>query len=915
MVKLFLLFLLCILSLNASPQERVTIQQLNTASADSIHQQAVKARLSKDFKRSIQLDLKAEKMYGKSAVKPFLSFRSSGLGPCLANLGECYLLTGNNDKAIIYFQKLIETSKSDKFGLWVSQKYNELIGTAYFNKNDYYNSIKALMEAVQALRTIYPDGSSPKENELLGDAVSILMELYNGYAKSGNFNINAALSKEILSIASEAGDRKTVNQYTLGLAMCNLGKAFNAYTATGDTVGLKKSIEFDNYCLNALPDSATFSIRSAISCFKSISYSLLGEKDKALDCVQKADSLMKSGVNPLSKGYVANLRDIGVAYAMMERYDDALLYADKVYNLYQNRQGEDTQNSFETLKYIAHLYSEKGNIKKALEYAYKALKACSQLGGETNPEYNNTIRMLADYLDWNGYSAKAFGWVKILLVRERNELSSGFSETGQTARTHMWQNMKSDFLNLLPLIASHVMSDSVVCMAYDYSALFAKGVLLESEKSVGEIIRESNDSVADKLFNDLTKVKAQLTRAIESKDSADINHLTLQMYHQEEALSQRVSRLGDITKRLNTTWEDVQRCLNDSDIAVEFLDCETDTGTLYLALTLCKGDKAPQLHKICYENRIDSLFDVWKPLVQRLEGKRNIFFSPIGHLYRIPIENFADLDTFNVYRLSSTRELVYRNSASVVAVPCASHKSMSQPKNAILFGDLDNNKPLTYSKEEVDEIDSILISHGISCTVFTGKSGTKKRFYEMSGNAPCILHLATHGYYWSMPKARKYKQVNLSRLLDFSLDIPEEDVALTRSGIFLSDNLTGDSLFKGSDGIITAREIANMNLQGLDLVVLSACNTGRGDINDGEGVFGLQRAFKKAGAKSILMTLWKVDDHATQILMSKFYEYLHSGESKLKALRHAQSYLCKYADGIYSQWKYWAAFILLDALD
>lgn len=520
--------------------------------------------------------------------------------------------------------------------------------------------------------------------------------------------------------------------------------------------------------------------------------------------------------------------------------------------------------------------------------------------------------MLADYLDWNGYSSKAFGWVKKLLVKERDELLSGFLEAGQTTRMHLWQSMKSDFLNLLPLIATHVMSDSTVCMAYDYSALYAKGMLLESEKSVGEIIKESNDSVADKLFHDLTKVKAQLARAIESKDSADINHLTLQMYHQEELLSQRVSRLGDIAKRLKTTWQNVQRCLNDSDIAVEFLDCETDTGTLYFALTLCKGDKAPILHKICYENRIDSLFDVWKPLARRLAGKRNIFFSPIGHLYRIPIENFADLDTFNVYRLSSTRELVNRKAG---AMSCTGPKKMAQPINAILFGNLDNNKPLIYSKEEIDEIDSLLISHCISCTVYTGKSGTKQRFYEMSGNAPDILHLATHGYYWSMPKARKRKQSNWSRLLDLSLDIPEEDVALTRSGIFLLDNLTGDSLSKGANGIITAREIASMNLQGLDLVVLSACNTGRGDINDGEGVFGLQRAFKEAGTESVLMTLWKVDDHATQILMGKFYEYLLNGASKLKALRHAQSYLCKYANGIYNNWKYWAAFILLDALD
>lgn len=118
---------------------------------------------------------------------------------------------------------------------------------------------------------------------------------------------------------------------------------------------------------------------------------------------------------------------------------------------------------------------------------------------------------------------------------------------------------------------------------------------------------------------------------------------------------------------------------------------------------------------------------------------------------------------------------------------------------------------------------------------------------------------------------------------------------------------------QGDDGILTAKEIARLDLSKVDLIVLSACETGLGDIS-GEGVFGLQRGLKKAGVKSLLMSLWKVDDEATQILMSEFYKNIISGKTKVEAFKEAQVYLRSTQGGKFNNAKYWAAFILLDAL-
>ena len=145
-----------------------------------------------------------------------------------------------------------------------------------------------------------------------------------------------------------------------------------------------------------------------------------------------------------------------------------------------------------------------------------------------------------------------------------------------------------------------------------------------------------------------------------------------------------------------------------------------------------------------------------------------------------------------------------------------------------------------------------------------------------------------------------------------------EDESLIRSGLYFAGSnaflLRKDLLNYFEDGIATASEIAKLNFQDLDLVVLSACETGLGDL-EGDGVFGLQRGFKKAGANSILMSLWEVNDEATQILMTQFYKNLVSGQSKRQSLRSAQKYLREYNNGCYHEPKYWAAFILLDGIE
>lgn len=196
--------------------------------------------------------------------------------------------------------------------------------------------------------------------------------------------------------------------------------------------------------------------------------------------------------------------------------------------------------------------------------------------------------------------------------------------------------------------------------------------------------------------------------------------------------------------------------------------------------------------------------------------------------------------------------------------------------------------------------------------VLTDGLGTEESFKSLTGSSYDIIHLATHGFFWSESVADK--QDNIDFLHDeHYLTLSKEDNAMLRSGLVFSGAsifLDGGDLPKDvDDGILTASELSAINLGDVDLVVMSACDSGLGEISS-EGVFGLQRGFKLAGAKSLLMSLWKVDDHATYMLMTEFYKQYLSGKTKRQSLYLAQSILRESEE--FSSPYFWASFILLD---
>ena len=210
--------------------------------------------------------------------------------------------------------------------------------------------------------------------------------------------------------------------------------------------------------------------------------------------------------------------------------------------------------------------------------------------------------------------------------------------------------------------------------------------------------------------------------------------------------------------------------------------------------------------------------------------------------------------------------------------------------------------------KEIDFISDELSRNQIKTALFTGTNANEESIKALSGKKTNLLHLATHGFFLPIEEARK---VDYFQMIDRD-DNPTPDMSMRRSGLIMAGGnraWSGDTIPEEvDDGILTAQEISVLDFREMELVVLSACETGLGDINTSEGVFGLQRAFKKAGAKTLIMSLWKVNDEVTKSLMNKFYQSLLSGKTKHEAFLEAQQFI----RSRHPEPQNWAAFIMLD---
>jgi CHAT domain-containing protein len=311
-----------------------------------------------------------------------------------------------------------------------------------------------------------------------------------------------------------------------------------------------------------------------------------------------------------------------------------------------------------------------------------------------------------------------------------------------------------------------------------------------------------------------------------------------------------------------------------------------------------------------------------QPLLPLLGNTHRLFLSPDGQLALVPFAALHDghqflVDTFDFTYLPSGKYLLPRpqesappGSVVVLADPDfsaplpapapsraeASARGEGSTSVERFFSTLRENAaqrawnivPLPGTRQEAEAIQRLLPQ----AQLFLGPEATKERLLHLP--PPGILHLATHGFFLEdSPEPAASRALGHFGALGEDTLAPSPPDPLLRSGLVFAGAYTpvpsGSSLIQPSpeNALVTALELAGLNLWGTQLVVLSACDTGRGDVKLGQGVYGLRRAFMVAGAETVVMSLWKVNDETTRALMEGYYHHLLAGQGRATALREA----------------------------
>lgn len=613
--------------------------------------------------------------------------------------------------------------------------------------------------------------------------------------------------------------------------------------------------------------------------------------------------------------------------------------ADKLYesNCRGAFNGRDTIGFIRRLDILATQCELKQDYFTAIKHAKKMVKLVGAVYGYKSEPYIRALFRLADEYILVKDISKASKYSLLAYDLYSDILSEKFIVMSEYEREKYWEYAKPFFSSSLSLAYYTSTSNidikrekSSAAIAYDI-LLKSKGILLKNSSQFNRLVRESGNQAAIQMLNDLNLriAEGQIDSKLDSLNSAII------------------SQIG-IHYDTDVQWKEVRDALGEDDLAIEFFN--SDSG--YGAILLKKNWKYPHLIRIgeiyntnnkLYESKNpartekDLSKQIWQWIIRYFpKNNGSVYFSADGILNLIGIEylplfrnkdNIPLADMFNMYRLTSTRELVnihksdksggvglYGGAAFAVGKNGrkASHTAISSGgKRLIDDNDYSGQaKYLPHSKTEVMQIDSLMKSGGATPDIFTGIYASEEAVRK-NGTEERVIHIATHGFYYSIKQIDSVKFFKQLRENPSALSDP-----LYRSGILLANSHkswtgNGQDINSFEDGILTSKEISLMDFSNTDLVVLSSCETAMGELGQ-DGIFGLQRAFKKAGANTMMISLWKVDDKATCFLMESFYRHLILEKMSINdAFRQARHEL-----RAQEQWKspeYWASFILLDA--
>lgn len=603
------------------------------------------------------------------------------------------------------------------------------------------------------------------------------------------------------------------------------------------------------------------------------------------------------------------------------------------YDIDKRKLGEKNPATLSVQQELANYYRFTGNQPKALELMVKVTEGKKEIYGESHPNYIQALEDMA-LAQWeNNKLADARNSYRTVIANTLDYIHNFFNSLNEGEKSLYWDKTNARLQRFYSFARSNAATDMDLAEHFYNTVINTKGFLLNSSSKIRSIISSGGNESLKMTYAQWLETKENLNLAFQlskqelSEENINVDSLRRRADELERELSQKSAEFRQIADEKPLSFQAIQKTLLGNEAAIEIIELNTYKNGFtgegsYIALVLTTagirlvpiGDAAVVQTAIADfrdktinqkpENEAYAL--TWKNIDEQLKGASRIYLSLDGAFHQLSINALKDaagiylVDKYTIRFVGNTRDIIGLRQTENKPVKPATAFLIGNP----LYGKSGAIEQLPGTEAEVKNITKLLTAAKVKTTALYGANATESKVKSI--NSPGILHIATHGYFLA-----DLSKIETGKVLGVDLSAAREN-PLLRSGLLLAncDNVFDENYrpSAGSEnGILTAYEAISLDLGKTDIVVLSACETGLGSVKQGEGVYGLQRAFLIAGANSIIMSLWSVSDEATMKLMTLFYTNYAKTGNKDQAFNEA----VKQLKIKYKQPFYWSAFVML----
>jgi CHAT domain-containing protein/Tfp pilus assembly protein PilF len=786
----------------------------------------------------------------------------------------------------------------------------------------------------------YLDQCLELRKEIVGEATTDYAVSLNNKAivqnQTGAFTDAQQTINRAIQIAENSNAEKSL------LAIMYNNKAFFQQTIGQNN----KALELYDLALKMLDDekgqkSNTYQ-RVAIN--KALVLQDLGKREEAITICEKAIKIKKNRFGTASPDYAHTLNLAASLYMQLSEYKKVESYLQEALGIYNKKFGENHPSTAKVRNNLGLFYLNQNNLSKAEENLSKSLEIRKQTLGENHPEYNAAQENMAILYWQQGKIKEAHELYRKVLDKNNEFVVKYFPAMSEAEKDQYWAKIRPTYMRFFNFAVQNGEKFPELLTEMYNAHISTKGILLNANNKIKQRILASKDQTLIAEYKQWVELKEQLARFYSltkeelKEQEIDLPKIEKEANDLERKLSQKSEFFKQKVDDKMHSIKEIDHALDANEAALEIIafqrfDKKFLNENMYVALVagkhqhnhpkmaiLGKGQEFEEDELRFYQNMTRSRKEnkvswevYWQKIEPLLQGKKRIFVSLDGIYNQISLNTLRNPN--GKYVIEDWSLTFVTNTRFVPDVKEREKKVKAKNnKKALMvgfpnYGSKGTISPLPGTKKEVENIMPILKAMGYKVETYMADNATETNVKKADDNThPDILHIATHGYF--------INEIEQETGLVFGVEPSKaRSNPMLRSGLVFAgaeetiDGAKNSRDFQEKDnGLLTAYEVANMNLDDSELAILSACETGLGDIKAGEGVYGLQRAFQIAGVDASVMSLWKVSDDATQELMVLFYNNLKTIKNKPEAFRKAQIKLKEK----YKEPYYWGAFILTE---